>query len=190
MRWPSNPSMVDVRSFQAGQRHALGPRAQPQHPMVRSDEQRCAIFAKRHVGGGNIGDDAAEAGAVRRENMNAARSSRKDIAVNIDLETVGYAIAFFYVASGFSEQPTFVEGAVGPDAVSLPDRFLGRGISHVQRLEIRRETKSVRCFEIGDYRDDRTVLRDVENCIEGQLFFGVGESTREPEWRIGEIQRA
>src|SRR5688572_5965681 len=118
------------------QRHSLGPRAQTQHTVVCRYEQRGAIFSEGHVGRGDTGEDAAEQRAIRCINQHAARTRGEQVALSVDLEPVGHAVALLVELAGIRERAALVEAAVRLDAIGFPDRRLRARIGHVQRFEI------------------------------------------------------
>src|SRR5580765_4318664 len=66
--------------------------ADPVDRAARGDVQRRAVATPGHVGRGDIELEAAEVGAVGREDVDAAGPCREEIALGIDLHALGCAL--------------------------------------------------------------------------------------------------
>src|SRR5258708_4764817 len=139
--------MGDLRGSPAGLRSeagALDLEAEAKDVHVGCDEQRRAVLAERAIAGGLARRKRAQVLALLVEDVDAAGSGGEEVALGVDLHTVGQPLALgAHPARGVEEDAPVRDRAVRLDVVGHPDRALRGRVGDVQRLVIWREGDAV-----------------------------------------------
>ena len=106
--------------------------------------KHAAVASPGTVGGPFARGNAAEQLALRRQHIDAAGSGRPEMAVLVDLETVGQPReSLFHRRGGVIDDAALAERPVFFHGEGLPDRGFGIGLGHVERFKIRRKSDAV-----------------------------------------------